>query len=134
MELIKQNYRNQLTLVYCMGVVILGILLLLIGNDLNFQAIKSNDCKMPVLSTIDMESDTHIWVSDYNKINNIHLVDIYPIRGWVYSIGDFFIYGGRYLTIYGLIILLFFGYKAIKINKLMRLEWEKINETRKRNE
>jgi hypothetical protein len=88
---------------------------MMFGVNLNNEAIRTNGCKMPVISNVDYETEIHRHYSDYNKINNIHLVDIYYYDGWVYSIGDIMIYIGKGLLIFGVLILVPTYFSLIKL-------------------
>jgi hypothetical protein len=87
------------------SILLISSSFMMYGTNLNNKAIRSNDCKMPVISIVDYETERHRHYADHTKINNIHLVDIYPYRGWMYSIGDIIIIIGQGLLILGVIIL-----------------------------
>jgi len=101
----KKNKLNYSEIIYLITVI--GFSLLCIGISLNFKAVQTNEGRMPVVSNLDLKTDTHYYFKDVSKINNLHLVDIYPIKDYTISIGDILIIAGMITVSIGLVLFIF---------------------------
>lgn len=98
MKKLKITFRESLLIG---GIVCL--IIFYIGIALNFVAVKSNDCKMPVYNEImDCELESHIYTTNKSEINYFHLTDIINMYGYAFSIGDILIILGiiGFITFY----------------------------------
>lgn len=85
---------------------------------MNSMVVQENNCKMPVLSNYNIETDRHFSYTDYSEVNKPILSDRFKVFGIIYSIGDFFIYFG---------FLLFLVYESYFIYLNWRVRDEKEN-------
>ena len=81
----------------------------LLGMLMNFQAIITNHCKMPVSYDIAYEGEKHFTYQNKSEINSWIFSDIIEIYGGIYSIGDFLMFFG-----FGGLICSYIPYISIK--------------------
>ncbi len=66
-----------------------------VGSSMNFVAVMNNGGKMPVLFyDFEFESERHFSYTECSEVKHCYLTDIFPLGGYIFSIGDFFIVGG----------------------------------------
>lgn len=88
-----------------------GIIIIICGSSLNFIAIKSNDCRMPMYQqVIDTEEYFGFW--DKSEVNNFYLTDRFIVDERTFSLGDIFIIFGVFLLLWDLFNL--FTHQRIK--------------------
>lgn len=107
-----------LSLILSLFLFTISITLAYSGAMMNDIAVRSNSCKMPVLSNFDFETDTHFTYQEFSQVNNSKFTDIYHIKDTTYSLGDFLIYGGigiSYISIF--FIILFTTYYGVLVYK-----------------
>lgn len=103
----------------------IGILCMIIGSNSNMTALRSNDCRMPILSEDhSFDTDTHF---TYNEIDNINvsindpsLTDIFRVRMFhrtiYFSIGDILIIGSLFCLFVSTGIIVNYKNKLKRIN------------------
>lgn len=85
------------------------ICLIFVGSLLNDLVVSQNRDKMPVLTQIQKETETHFAFQNNNQINYPYLSDRFRLGGYIYSLGDFLIYGAFWLLV-GFLIVICVGY------------------------
>jgi len=94
--------KNEICLIACN----LALVLLILGVAMNIIAVKTNDMKMPVLSTRYWTTEYHSSFIDKAEINNYHLVDIFKFDKYKFSIGDvYMIIGISAFTLVGIMLI-----------------------------
>lgn len=92
-------------------------IIMLLGAFCNFQAIASNNGKMPVYTNLpyllNYSDNTHFYYNSKSAINNSFYSDRFNIHKNVYSIGDFLIFSGIFLW-FLFSIYIFYKYKKWK--------------------
>ena len=93
-----------------------GLIFMAIGAMMNFVAVKSNDCRMPVqIERLEKHWETsgHFTFYHQKDINHYYLTDIIHIGDWYVSIGDYFILIGALLIVIHVILSILLTGKAL---------------------
>lgn len=103
-------------------IIIYIFLIGMYGMTLNFNAIQSNNGKMPVAINQTF-SPYHITINE--NTSNIHLTDIYYFKGVFYSIGDILMFA--FLFSFNLFLICIIIYIFYKNRKLIKLKTTRLN-------
>ncbi len=95
--------------------MVVTLIIVMAGITMNFVAIDKNNCKMPVLSNYELNSENHFSFQDKNEVNFFYFSDIlnFPENHY-FSIGDVFVCFGLLAFI---IQTLFFAFKRWEFDK-----------------
>ena len=109
MEDLLQMIYDQKTIIKCLVLLCFTFLLWTTGSSMNYNAIISNSCTMPVLDYPNMyESSTHSIYSSFSEVNYPWFTDIIYIEqlNRTFSIGDFLIYSGLIMLLSCVVLLI----------------------------
>lgn len=106
----KQNRKYY----FCFLIALFGMIIFFTGSHLNFAVVLQNSCKMPVLSENGNYNDSMHFSFKYpDDIKYYYLSDIFLFgkegTGFMFSIGDVFIFTGLGLSFISLFLLMYFG-------------------------
>lgn len=94
-------YENKILWVF-----LVSSLLLILGAAMNFKAVESNNCKMPVYQS-DINTIGHLGFWDKSEVNLFYFTDRFDVGESIWSIGDFFLLTSGILTFWNIYSLFF---------------------------
>ena len=89
----KKKKKKRREAKYLALIIIIAQAVFMVGVFGNYMAIVGNDCKMPVLSSYNYDSDEHFSYQDKEEVNYHIFTDIIPIKNYLASIGDLLMIG-----------------------------------------
>jgi len=107
----KQRYEKCKFFNKYLLIMFIGIIFMVCGASLNFTAIKSNDCRMPIYQQI-IDTKEYFGFWDKSEVNNFYLTDRFIVGEQTFSLGDIFIIVGAFLLLWDLFNL--FTHQRIK--------------------
>ena len=92
----EERYEREKIMANCWFIMALAFLFVLLGSVMNFTAIESNDCKMPIYREVinSYSSDKYVGFWDKSDVDYFFLTDRFKVGEKLYSLGDLVIYIG----------------------------------------